>query len=258
MRHQALFQPRGYSAGQKSQPPGYSFKSNDYDLFQVICLLRGRLIYESKGRKTTMSPGMLALLRLGSSFSLSTGRVGYQGVCFIVRGVDRPSFRGAAEVLVADPETLAVARMMDQEIARPGLGSGELLEGLGRTLAWRAIRLSGAGCDGESSRSWAETARAVLDATLTTGRAAREILSTLGISYRQLSRHFQDQYGVSPKRYQLGARIEEARRLLAANSQQITSIAFDLGYSSSQHFATQFKAETGITPSAWRRKNGEE
>ena len=49
-------------------------------------------------------------------------------------------------------------------------------------------------------------------------------------------------------------RIERARLLLAETDMPITMIAADLGYSSSQHFATSFRRDTGTTPSRYRRQ----
>ncbi len=244
-----------FNAGQKSQPPHYSYESDDYDIFQVICVLRGRLFLQSRAEKeVALAPGSVALLRLGSAFRLHTERVGYEGVFFIAVGEDRPSFRGRSEVLAADPETLSLAEAMDREIAHPGRGSDELLEGLGRAMAWRVVRLSAAETERESGRDWAQTARAALDATLTTGRSAREVLASLGLSYRQVARHFSAEYGTSPKQYQIEARVREAQRLLADTNWPVTAIAFELGYPSSQHFATQFRKLTGLAPSSWRRK----
>jgi len=246
---------RRRNAGQKSQPPHYSYASGDYELFQIICVLRGRLFFESGGIEIPLAPGMIALLRLGSAFRLHTERVGYEGVFFIAAGEDRPSFRGGSEVLTTEPETLSLAEAMDREIASPGRGSGELLVGLGCALAWRAIRQSAGEAQRESGRDWAMTARAALESTLTTGRSAREVLSSLGLSYRQVARHFAAEFGVSPKQYQIEARLREARRLLSGTNWPVTSIALELGYPSSQHFATQFRKETGVTPSAWRQRS---
>ena len=243
-----------HSAGQKSQPPHYRYESPDYDIFQVICVLRGRLFFESRGEEIPLAPGMIALLRLGGAFSLHTGRVGYQGVYFIAAGEERPAYRGPAEVLTADPQTLALAEMMDREIASPEMGSEEVLNGLGRALAWRSVRLSTGPDPEDAARHWAETARGALEATLTTGRGARAVLAALGMSYRQLSRHFRATFGASPKQYQIRARVREARRLLAGTRLAVTSIAYELGYPSSQHFAVQFRKETGLSPSAWRAR----
>jgi AraC family transcriptional regulator len=80
-----------------------------------------------------------------------------------------------------------------------------------------------------------------------TGLPARKALSHIPLCYRQLSRLFTASYGVSPKQYQVTARIEESKRMLSQSKATITDVAMELGFSSSQHFATQFKNVTGMT-----------
>jgi AraC-like DNA-binding protein len=64
---------------------------------------------------------------------------------------------------------------------------------------------------------------------------------------------FKQETGVSPAEYQLRMRIGEARRRLAGRRQTVTEVAFDLGFSSSQYFATVFKRFTGQNPGALRK-----
>jgi AraC-like DNA-binding protein len=253
--------PPGRHAGQKSQPAHYSFQTADYDLLQVIWVGRGRLFFETAGHEEALGPGRLLLLRRGGAFRLHTEEEPYSGVYFIAAGDDRPEFRGAPAAPVADAPARMLAAMMEADLASPGHGSAELLEGLGLALAWRAVRLVCAGAAGAQQdpvRYWAETARGALEATLTTGRGAAEVLAPLEISYRQLSRLFHRTFGVSPKRYQVLARLREAKRLLTGTSVPVTAIAYELGYPSSQHFATQFRRETGMPPAEWRRRGGKE
>lgn len=58
--------------------------------------------------------------------------------------------------------------------------------------------------------------------------------------------------GLSPQLYIERIRIREAGRRLAETDQSVTQIAMDLGYASSQHFATAFRRVTGRTPTRWR------
>lgn len=70
------------------------------------------------------------------------------------------------------------------------------------------------------------------------------------------SRVFQlfDQYTKqSPIAYAQTKRIDKAKQYLKEQSQAITQVALDLGYSSSQHFATVFKRMTGMTPREYRK-----
>lgn len=70
------------------------------------------------------------------------------------------------------------------------------------------------------------------------------------------SRVFQlfNQYaGQSPLSYISLKRIERAQHLLHSSTLPITSIAHELGFASSQHFATTFKRFTGMTPRKYRK-----
>jgi len=51
------------------------------------------------------------------------------------------------------------------------------------------------------------------------------------------------------------ARIERAKRLLRHTDRPITQIALDCGFASSQHFAHNFRAYTGITATTYRASN---
>ena len=48
------------------------------------------------------------------------------------------------------------------------------------------------------------------------------------------------------------ARVRAAQALLADTDTKITSIAFEVGCGSLQHFSTIFRKATGVAPSAWR------
>jgi AraC-like DNA-binding protein len=60
--------------------------------------------------------------------------------------------------------------------------------------------------------------------------------------------------GVPPYHFLLTCRIEEAKRRLRVKGLSVTRIAQDLGFCSSQHFASHFKRATGMTPLAWRKQ----
>jgi AraC-like DNA-binding protein len=75
-----------------------------------------------------------------------------------------------------------------------------------------------------------------------------ELARRSGLSAARFKVRFKAETGVPPGEYVQRARIEEARRRLAAKDATITRIAFDLGFSSSQYFATVFKRFTGKSP----------
>ena len=59
---------------------------------------------------------------------------------------------------------------------------------------------------------------------------------------------FKKEVGCSPLDFITRRRIEEAKKLLTKNEIIITDIAYALGFSSSQYFATVFKRITGLSP----------
>jgi AraC-like DNA-binding protein len=102
-------------------------------------------------------------------------------------------------------------------------------------------------------RIWGERLRHLVQNTLYADHDEfRESVASLPLSYRQLARHFRADVGMSIKQYQIQERIKEAKRLLRNTGLSVTDVAFELHYASSQKFAAQFKAVTGMTPGEYR------
>jgi AraC-like DNA-binding protein len=80
-----------------------------------------------------------------------------------------------------------------------------------------------------------------------------EMARTTALSPSQLITRFKQVTGLPPCTFLLSCRIRTARKWLVETAKPITLIAQELGFSSSQHFAMQFKREFGITPSALRK-----
>ena len=79
-----------------------------------------------------------------------------------------------------------------------------------------------------------------------------EAAQRLGISTRQLQRRLADNqtsYRVQVRT----AQMDIAKGLLADESRSVAEIAFEVGFSSAQHFATAFREEAGISPTDWRK-----
>lgn len=87
---------------------------------------------------------------------------------------------------------------------------------------------------------------------------AAELAGELGVSESHLFPVFREAVGISPASYIERVRIHRACERLTGNGASVTEVAFDLGYKTSQHFATVFKRYTGCSPTEWRRKYNEE
>ncbi len=87
-----------------------------------------------------------------------------------------------------------------------------------------------------------------------------ELANAACMSRYHFARVFRDTIGKPPHQYVLGVRIERAKeRLVAmrrrghAGAAQISTIAFDAGFSSPSQFSATFKRVVGTSPSDWLR-----
>jgi AraC-like DNA-binding protein len=76
-----------------------------------------------------------------------------------------------------------------------------------------------------------------------------------GLSPSHLAERFTRDVGVPPHRYLMQSRIERAREMLRDSDVPVTQLAVELGFSSSQHFATAFRKLTGTTASDYRARS---
>lgn len=79
------------------------------------------------------------------------------------------------------------------------------------------------------------------------------ITSEIFYDYSYLSDLFSAAENKTIEQYFIELRIDKAKELLVYTSQSLTNIAYELGFSSPQHFANHFKQHSGQTPSAFRK-----
>jgi AraC-like DNA-binding protein len=82
-----------------------------------------------------------------------------------------------------------------------------------------------------------------------------EMAASFGLGLTAFSEKVKNFTGFSPLNYLINIRISEAINLLKQQDLPVTDIALEVGFYSSQHFATTFKKLTGYTPSEYRKKN---
>lgn len=73
-----------------------------------------------------------------------------------------------------------------------------------------------------------------------------------GLKPSQFRNLFRKETGFSPIEYLIRIRIEKAKQMLINEKLSVTHIAFELGFNTSQYFATSFRRITGKTPRAYR------
>ena len=82
-----------------------------------------------------------------------------------------------------------------------------------------------------------------------------ELAERAGVSESNLMKRFRKLTGLPPHAFRVAQRIVKASEMLRQGDRSITSIADELGFASSQHFATSFKQATGIVPKRWKAAN---
>lgn len=75
-----------------------------------------------------------------------------------------------------------------------------------------------------------------------------------GKDYRYVSTVFSNIAGITIEKYVIAQRIERVKELLVYDEMSLSDIAFELGYSSVAYLSNQFKQETGMTPTAFKKQ----
>lgn len=73
--------------------------------------------------------------------------------------------------------------------------------------------------------------------------------------YTSLSRLFSQVEGITIEKYITRQKIERVKEFLFYDQQSLSEIAFALGYSSVAYLSAQFKKETGMTPSEFKKNH---
>jgi AraC-like DNA-binding protein len=82
---------------------------------------------------------------------------------------------------------------------------------------------------------------------------SEHISQRVNLAYGYLSKIFKDAFGMSVEQFIIQQRIEKAKAMLAGDQLKVSEVAWQLHYSSVQHFSYQFTKITGHTPSRFKR-----
>jgi len=81
----------------------------------------------------------------------------------------------------------------------------------------------------------------------------QELAAETGHSRSHFLRMFRATTGMTPHRYVLKRRLEQARQLLEHVESSIAEVAITCGFSSQAHLTLAFRKEFGVTPAEYRR-----
>jgi AraC-like DNA-binding protein len=99
-------------------------------------------------------------------------------------------------------------------------------------------------------------AKELIEHQYTRAWSLESLASITGVSANHLSVLFARDVGMPMRRYLMQVRIERSETMLRETDVSVTNLALEMGFSSSQHFATAFKQLTGMTPTDCRNGCG--
>lgn len=96
---------------------------------------------------------------------------------------------------------------------------------------------------------------AFLDQRVDRPFVSAELEEHMGLTFKHLNLLFKQTTGTTLWKYHCSARMEKAKRLLAATTLSISEISDELGFESPYYFCNAFKKQTGEAPSRYRKEN---
>jgi AraC-like DNA-binding protein len=104
-----------------------------------------------------------------------------------------------------------------------------------------------------SSTEWIQPVLRHMETHLGENLQVPDFAAVAALSVARFKTRFRESVGKAPAEYYLFLRIEEAKGRLATTAQPVTQVAMELGFGSSQSFATSFRRLTGSSPSEYRQ-----
>jgi len=86
-------------------------------------------------------------------------------------------------------------------------------------------------------------------------RKSEYLVEKLGLSYQQLSKAFSKHEEITLERYIILNKIERIKELIDSNEYSLSEIAYIMDYSSVQYLSNQFKKETGLSVSEYKKSD---
>jgi AraC-like DNA-binding protein len=242
--------------GRKSQPYGYQNRYGHYPQCYAICVCSGQLRLERPHHpRVDLHPGTAVFLAPGAPFTLSTPVAAYSGHFVewpLPSRLAQEKIPPQAVVIPASRPLRATINAIESEYA--GAADAEVLTLLYH-LAARRIHLAITAMSAVPGGADAAAIQARLRANLQTDATIADILGD-DSAQRQARRMLSSAGLPPPKRLLLDLKLDEARRLLRSGHLAVTAVAFELGFPSSQHFATCYRKRFGLAPSDERRAPG--
>jgi AraC-like DNA-binding protein len=257
-----------------------SLCSTTTDNIRIYYILDGKFEWFIHDRCHILYPGDLAIILPGQSFGGSRGFVDIGTFCWISIEVKHPDnsrkmvlgdWSGLSEsdsvtiskilqlnnivVLSKVKEAFIILHAIKEELFQREIGYttrvNHLIDELLIFIARQSSRQTNLRRDFPEMFTKMEEA---LRQNLAHQWTVEEMAALIGLGTTAFSEKVKIFTGFSPLNYLINIRISEAIKLLKKPEINVTEIALETGFYSSQHFSTTFKKLTGYTPMEFRKK----
>lgn len=250
----------------EKHPEGFFFDVNKgriLDSWQLLYIHSGKgTIYDKKGNAGQINCGEMILLRPGVWHSYTPDKetgweeywIGFKGpvidervrIGFLSKTVYRVGVREDIVSIYNDAIKIAIQEKPSYQ---------QYLSGIVNLLLGIAVYLD-TNHDVESDyiAEKIDSAKHLIRSHFNEDLNLEDIAKDTGMSYSWFRKKFKEFTGISPAKYILSLRIQEACRLLSESKLSIKEISWRLNFDDASYFSAMFTREVGISPKEYRAR----
>jgi AraC-like DNA-binding protein len=240
----------------------YSIPSHIHKRYQWYCVISGDVDQVIDGKPVRLRAEESVLIPPGVTRS---PRCVGSPPGYIVAGFEnhRLDLEPLHSRRVACPaELVPDLRALALELQRPGTPHGDdlptllmsrLLIGFRRAIEPPSTSVSADALNAASNRDIVARVEAFMQSHLQTPLSRQDFADAVNLSASHVARLFRQTTGKTLVDRLTEFRMYQARILLRQSTLPITHVALEVGYASFSHFARVFRANTGVTPSEFRK-----
>jgi len=251
----------------KNHPSGYLFSIQEgrvLDEYALLYIAHGSGYFSSPERKNVkLNAGSMVLLFPGEWHNYYPDRatgwdeywIGFKGkhiderVCngFFSKQKEIYQVGSSLEIVQLFKSAIHVAKEQKVGYQQILAGIASLLLGLTNSLDKNST------ADQANMNEQINKAKVIMFENFQTEISAKDIASSVCMSYSWFRRIFKENTGLSPYQYIQELRIKKGKELLLTTSLTSQEIAYKVGYSDPLHFGVIFKKKTGFAPVLYRK-----
>ncbi|MBE0687811.1 MAG: helix-turn-helix transcriptional regulator [Anaerolineaceae bacterium] len=244
--------------------PLYNISPHSHFLYQWYCVVFGCVDFSCGEQLFTLQPDDSILISPGVERSpkYHDKSIGYFYVLFENHHL---VFENLTDKIVTVPNELRFdLNSLINEINRPGENTYEFVEALvtriligleRKTKSCNTAEIS-SNLNIQSQNELLNQIDAFLKRNLHKNISRKYLSQVFHISPSHLARIFRNTSGMTISRRLFQLRINRAKQLLLESSLPISEISLQVGYTNFSHFTHIFRTDTGVTPSDFRRTQG--